>query len=480
MNPALPSTLLSIANEIRSAGGESYLVGGWVRDYLMELPCGDFDVEVYGLEMERLLDLLKRFGKPNLVGKSFGVVTMNLDGHIYDFAFPRQEQKTSVGHRGFSVNTDPHLDFATASSRRDFTVNAMGLRLPDLELLDCHGGRDDLKRKILRHISPAFSEDPLRALRAVQFAARFGFDIHPGTQKLCAAQSLEELPPERIFGEFKKLLLQSAQPSIGFEWMRRMDMLRYFPELETLIGVAQEPDWHPEGDVWTHTMMVLDQAARLRSEIEGETEKLALMLGALCHDLGKPTTTVYADGRWRSPAHDTRGEGPTRSFLARMTRETDLVQTVVTYVREHLKPALLHKAKHEIKPGAIRRLALRVNIGDLVRVAKADHLGRTTEESLDGLFPAGDWLLEQSQQLNVLEQRPKPFLTGQYLLSLGAQPGPGMGELIRESFELQLEGEIADVAAAEAWARKKLASIRPPVVERSRNTGGHSASDTPL
>ena len=456
MKPVLPAVLLTLSREIKSAGGEAYLVGGWVRDYLRGLSCGDFDVEVYGLGMEQLLALLKRFGKPNLVGKSFGVVTMALDGKIYDFAFPRTESKTGLGHRDFEVQSDPHLDFSTASSRRDFTVNAMGLRLPDLELVDCHGGREDLQRKILRHVSPAFSEDPLRALRAVQFAARFEFDIHPTTQQLCSIQPLQELPHERIFAEFKKLLLQAEKPSIGLEWLRRMDLLRYFPELESLIGVPQEQDWHPEGDVWTHTLMVVDQAARLRFELENEGDKLSLMLGALCHDLGKPATTVHSEERWRSPAHDVRGEAPTRSFLARITREIDLVQTVVTYVREHLRPALLHKARHEIKPGAIRRLALRVDIEKLVRVAKADHLGRTTEESLEGLFPAGDWLLEQSKLLDVLQQKPKPFLTGQYLLSLGMKPGPEMGELIRESFELQLEGELADADAAEAWAKKKM------------------------
>jgi tRNA nucleotidyltransferase (CCA-adding enzyme) len=456
MTPALPPVLLSIAREIQSAGGESYLVGGWVRDALRGIPCGDFDVEVYGLTMERLLALLKRFGKPNLVGKSFGVITMAIEGRIYDFAFPRQEMKTGAGHRGFEVNSDPTLDFATAASRRDFTVNAMGLRLPNLELMDCHDGQEDLRRKILRHISPAFSEDPLRALRAVQFAARFEFDIHPATQALCAMQPLEELPRERIFAEFKKLMLLARRPSIGLEWLRRLNMLRYFPELETLIGVPQEPDWHPEGDVWTHTLMVVDQAARLRGEVEDEGEKFALMLGALCHDLGKPSTTVHSEGRWRSPAHDVRGEAPTRSFLERLTRETDLVQTIVTYVREHLRPALLYKARDEIKPGAIRRLALRVDIEKLVRVARADHLGRTTEEAVEGLFPAGEWLLEKSRQLDVLTQRPKPLLTGQYLMSLGMKPGPEMGEVIRECFELQLEGELSDLDAVQKWARGKI------------------------
>ncbi|HLU69950.1 MAG TPA: HD domain-containing protein [Fibrobacteria bacterium] len=460
MAPALPTPLLTIATDVKAAGGEAYLVGGWVRDHLTGLASDDYDIEVYGLALDPLLAILKKHGKPNLVGKAFGVITMTLrDGSVYDIAFPRTEKKVGEGHRGFDVTPDPNLDFATASSRRDFTVNAMGLRLPDLELVDCHGGRADLEARLLRHVSPAFSEDPLRALRAVQFAARFEFDIHPATQALCAAQPLEELPRERLYAEFKKLMLRAARPSIGFEWMRRMDMLRYFPELAALVGVPQEPEWHPEGDVWTHTMMVVDQAARLRGQCADEGEALALMFGALCHDLGKPATTVYKDDRWRSPAHEGRGEKPARTFLARLTNEAGLVDEVARYVREHLKPSQLYKVRDTLRPAAIRRLALRVDIGKLVRLARADHLGRTNEEALAGQFPPGDWLLEESKNLDVLAQKPTPFLTGKYLLSLGLKPGPELGKIIAESFELQLEGELADLAAAEAWARQRTGSV---------------------
>jgi tRNA nucleotidyltransferase (CCA-adding enzyme) len=445
-----------VAGDVEKAGGEAFLVGGWVRDRLMGVECGDFDVEVYGLDLDAFLTVLKKYGKPNLVGKAFGVITMTRDGRVYDFAFPRTENKTGDGHRGFEVTPDPHLDFATASARRDFTINAMGLRLPNLELVDCHGGQKDLERGLLRHVSPAFSEDPLRALRAVQFAARFGFDIHPATQALCAAQPLQELPRERLFAEFKKLFLKADKPSVGLEWMRRLGMLRFFPELAALVGVPQEAEWHPEGDVWTHTLLVVDQAARLRTPAYTEGENLALMLAALCHGLAKAFTTAHEGGRWRSPAHDVKGERPTRAFLDRITRETDLIEAVVTLVREHLKPAALHKARHEIKPGAIRRLALRADIEKLVRLARADHLGRTTEEALAGLFPAGEWLLEESKKLDVLAGKPRPWLTGKYLLSQGAKPGPELGKIIQESFELQLEGDLKSLEEAEAWGKRRL------------------------
>ncbi len=453
----LPKPLLEIAQAIGASGGRLYLVGGWVRDFLLGRVCHDYDLEFYGIDMETLFHILSPFGSPNLVGKAFGVINIRILNHNYDFAFPRTESKTAPGHKGFAVKSDPSLTFAIASSRRDFTVNAMGLLVPDMTLVDYHGGYSDLQARLLRHVSPAFGEDPLRVMRAIQFAARFEFDIHPDTQELCRRLSLDELPAERLFGEFKKLLLRAQRPSIGLDWMRRLGLLPYFPELESLIGVQQDPEWHPEGDVWVHTLMVVDEAAKIRdAEDDGEFWNLALMLGALCHDLGKPLCTAFSEGRWRSPGHDVRGEGPTRSFLARITRETALIDTVVTYVREHLRPALLYNARHEVKPGAIRRLALRVDIEKLVRVARADHFGRTTADALAREFPAGDWLLEMSRNLNVLEVKPEPWLSGKYLLSLGLKPGPAVGELIRESFDLQLEGELTSREEAEAWARRRV------------------------
>ncbi|MAT39206.1 MAG: polynucleotide adenylyltransferase [Ectothiorhodospiraceae bacterium] len=454
-SPHIPEFILEIAEEIRSRDGILYIVGGWVRDYLLGHDSHDYDLEVYGIEADALESLLRKYGKPSRVGRSFGIIILARDGVQYDFALPRTESKTGKGHKGFLVNPDPTLTFETASSRRDFTMNAMGMKLPEFELVDYHGGKSDLENRVLRHVSDAFSEDPLRALRAVQFAARFGLEIDPATQKLCSRQPLDELSPERIFGEFTKLLMKSRRPSIGLEWMRNMDLLRFFPELGALVGVKQDPEWHPEGDVWTHTLMVVDEAAVLRSELADEKEQMSFMFGALCHDFGKPATTQFVEGRWKSPKHDVEGRKLVERFMSRMTNESALIEDVVKYCEFHLRPIQFYNARDEVSDGAIRRLALKIDIRKLVLLAKADQLGRTTPEALERVFPAGDWLLKRSEELQVLDSRPEPLLGGKDLISLGMRPGPAMGEVLREAFDLQLEGKLSSREDALAWAKER-------------------------
>lgn len=474
----LPRFLIQLGSAIQLAGGECYLVGGWVRDQLLNIPSKDYDLEVHGISAPNLQELLEKFGHVRFIGKSFGVFQITYDQCTYDIALPRKEIKVGAGHKGFSIEFDPSLDFAKASLRRDFTLNAMGYQIPQGLLHDPHGGLQDLRNKVLRHVSEAFSEDPLRALRAVQFAARFQLNIAEDTQKLCSIQPLQELPPERIFEEFRKFLLKSPRPSLALEWLKKLDLLHFFPELEALVGVPQDPTWHPEGDVWTHNNMVLDEAAKIRDLMidtstasvqdlshpyhshDLEFDRLALMLGALCHDLGKAVCTKLVEGKWRSPGHEGLGEKPTRSFLSRLTRDQKLHDEVVSLVREHLKPALLYNERDSIKPAAIRRLSLRVNIPALLRVAKADHFGRTTPDALAREFPAESWLLSQCEELGVLMEKPKPLLRGDYLKELGFFPGPGMGNLIRECFELQLEGKITTAEEAQDWAKEKIRSLR--------------------
>jgi tRNA nucleotidyltransferase (CCA-adding enzyme) len=453
----LSAELTKLANAVHQQGGQPILVGGSVRDYLLgQLLPKDLDLEVYRLEANELEGVLSQFGKVLRVGKSFGVLKLITQHAEYDVSLPRRESKTGKGHKGFLVNADPQMTFEEASARRDFTVNSIGFDPIQQLWLDPHLGQEDLKKGILRHVGPAFAEDPLRVLRGAQFAARLNFQLAPETIELCKTLDLNELSRERLLGEFKKLLLRPERPSIGLEILRQTKALRFFPELEALIDVPQDPTWHPEGCVWSHTLMVVDEASRLR--VGEEKADLVLMFGALCHDFGKPETTIWKDGHWRSPAHDFLGMQPTEKFLRRLTDEASLIEKVTVLVREHLRPSMLYNDREKVTPGAIRRLALRISIPELLRVAEADHFGRTTEDALRREFPAKQWLLNQASQLDVRDEKPKPFLKGRHLLQLGMRPGPQMGKVLEEAFVLQLDGAIVNLEEAKAWANQRLNS----------------------
>ena len=449
--------LTKLANAIHQQGGQPILVGGSVRDYLLgQIIPKDLDLEVYHLEANELEMVLSQFGKVLRVGKSFGVLKLITEHAEYDVSLPRRESKTGKGHKGFLVNADPRMTFEEASVRRDFTINSIGFDPIQQQWLDPHRGQEDLKKGILRHVGSAFAEDPLRVLRGAQFAARLNFQLAPETLELCQTLDLNELSRERLLGEFAKLLLRAERPSIGLEILRQTKALRFFPELEALIDVPQDPTWHPEGCVWTHTLMVVDEAAKLR--VGEEKNDLVLMFGALCHDFGKPETTIWKDGHWRSPAHDVLGMQPTEKFLRRLTDEASLIEKVTVLVREHLRPSMLYNDREKVTPGAIRRLALRVSIPELLLVAEADHFGRTTDDALRREFPAKQWLLDQASKLDVRDEKPKPFLKGRHLLQLGMRPGPLMGKVLKEAFGLQLDGAILSLEEAKAWASQRLGS----------------------
>ena len=453
----LPAELTKLAKAIHQQGGQPILVGGSVRDYLLgQIIPKDLDLEVYHLEANKLEMVLSQFGKVLRVGKSFGVLKLITEHAEYDVSLPRRESKTGKGHKGFLVNADPRMTFEEASARRDFTINSIGFDPIHQLWLDPHRGQEDLKKGILRHVGPAFAEDPLRVLRGAQFAARLNFQLAPETLELCQTLDLNELSRERLLGEFAKLLLRAERPSIGLEILRQTKALRFFPELEALIDVPQDPTWHPEGCVWTHTLMVVDEAAKLR--VGEEKNDLVLMFGALCHDFGKPETTIWKDGHWRSPAHDVLGMQPTEKFLRRLTDEASLIEKVTVLVREHLRPSMLYNDREKVTPGAIRRLALRVSIPELLLVAEADHFGRTTDDALRREFPAKQWLLDQASKLDVRDEKPKPFLKGRHLLQLGMRPGPQMGKVLEEAFGLQLDGAILSLEEAKAWASQRLGS----------------------
>ena len=452
--PVTPE-LSKIAKDIAKSEGRSILVGGAVRDHCMGRKISkDLDVEIYGLSPEVLETILKKYGDIHAVGKSFGVLKLKTSDAEYDFSLPRSESKTGKGHRGFMVTPDSAMSYKQAASRRDFTINSIGYDLLTQELLDPFDGLGDLKRKVLRHIGSSFSEDPLRVLRAMQFAARLEFEIAPETVELCCQLDLAELSRERIFEEFRKLLLKAKRPSIGMEVAKRLGILSYFPELYALIGVQQDPEWHPEGDVWIHTLLVLDEAAALRKG--EEKQDLELMFGALCHDFGKPLTTKFLRGRWRSLAHDVEGVVPTERFLRRMTDDRTLIEQVKTLVKEHLRPIQLFNERLRINSGTIRRLALRVNIPELVLLARADYFGRTLSHHKNTRFEAGDWLLAEAERMEVLDEAPRPLLQGRHLLALGMSPGPEMGVILRQAFELQLNGDFQKENDAISWAKSNI------------------------
>jgi tRNA nucleotidyltransferase (CCA-adding enzyme) len=441
----LPDIIQTISKKLTTYDAHAIVVGGAVRDHFLGLPIKDYDIEVYGLEsIHQLEAILSQYGSVSLVGKSFGILKFTHEGNEYDFAFPRFETKVDVGHRGFDVEVDGFISYETAAKRRDFTINAMGYAIETQTFIDPFGGQEDMERKILRHIDDgSFIEDPLRLYRAVQFCARFAYTLAPATLTLCQTMveqgMLEELPKERIDREFRKLLLQSETPSIGFELMRELGILHYFPELEALIGVEQDPIWHPEGDVWVHTMMTLDAMAGIKRG--SEKEQLKFMYAILCHDFGKPCTTEFIDGRIRSRGHEEAGIEPTRSFLYRLMDEHDFIESIVPLVAHHLKPSQLHTAHSSQK--AIRRLATKVPIADLVLVAKADFLGRDKEEAKSGEFPAGEWLLEQSALLGVKERALPPLLQGRDLIALGFTPSAQFKVILDTVYEAQIEGSIS-------------------------------------
>jgi tRNA nucleotidyltransferase (CCA-adding enzyme) len=448
-------TAVAIARAVREHGGRALIVGGWVRDRLLGRPSKDIDVEVYGLAGAPLRTLLGRFGSVNAVGESFTVYKVA----DIDVALPRRESKVARGHKGFDVAGDPFMSPADAARRRDFTINAIAWDPLDDEYVDPFDGRADLERRLLRAVDPrTFGDDSLRVLRGIQFAARFEFALDPGTFAICRRLPLDDLPAERIWGEVEKLLIQAPRPSVGFTLALELGVIdRLFPELQALVGCPQEPEWHPEGDVWVHTLMVIDQA---RQRIDGldRPGQIAVMLGAVCHDLGKPPTTAFVDGRIRSMEHEQAGLAPAAALLDRLNVHSlgglDVRRQVLGMVAHHLKPLSFFKADPRAGDGAFRRLAQKVDLELLARLALSDCLGRRGSFDCSGI----EWFLERARQLGVEHAPPEPILKGRHLLELGLAPGPRIGEILRQVYERQLDGTITSLDDGIAAAREVIGS----------------------
>lgn len=457
----LPEKIIDLARRVNAGGGRAMLVGGCVRDELMGIAHKDWDVEVYGIEPVKLRDILDSIGDVNVVGEAFAVYKI---GNDLDVSIPRRERKVSDGHRGFVVEGDPEMTFDEACSRRDFTINAILEDILTGEIVDPFDGRGDIEKKVLRMVSErSFPEDSLRVLRAAQFAARFEFAIDSETVELCKQIDVTDLPKERVWGEIEKLLLLPKRPSIGLKWIHEFGVAaQLFPEMQALVGVPQEPAWHPEGDVDVHTLMVVDEARKLIDELD-HPRKVAVMLGALAHDFGKPPTTQFVDGRIRSRGHDEAGVEPTLTFLDTLGIHTidgyDVRNQIVQLVRYHLKPGEYFGAKTPVGDGAFRRLARKVEADLLYRVAKADSLGRYPDgDPSKAIFgsEAQEWFIEKVRDLQVEKKAPDEILMGRHLIELGLTPGPQFKQILDAVYELQLDGKVVDLDGAIAEAKKMI------------------------
>lgn len=422
----------AIAQEVSRRGGSTYYVGGFVRDQVLGRHSKDVDIEVFGMPVDELRELLAGFGEVTTVGASFGV--FNLKGHTLDIAVPR---RSSAGHRGGKDDleevADPTVGIREAALRRDLTMNALYQDVLTGEIVDHVGGRADMAAGVIRHVDDVtFAEDPLRVMRAAQFAARFDMTVDPSTVALCARLDLSDLPFERVWEELRKALLKAGHPSVFFEALRDMRQLDpWFAEVRALEGVPQNPMYHPEGDVWAHTMLVLDAAARLRGEA---SEPFAFMLSALCHDFGKAVATEELDGRTVSYGHEKAGVPLAAALLDRLGASGQVRAYVLNMVGLHMAPNAL-AAQGAGRKAYNHLFDQSVSPRDLLLLARADDLGRACERNRDA---ADAVLWEHLRDFEELMAR--PFVQGKDLVAHGVEPGPMMGEVLRYAHKLRLAG----------------------------------------
>lgn len=433
----------NIASEVRRAGGRALLVGGPVRDQLLGRAVEDFDLETFGLTAKQIEHIASRFGSVKSVGQIFGILKVRVGQHEIDLAAPRRERKVAPGHRGFEVAIDPHLSVEEAARRRDFTINAIYQDPLTDEIIDHFHGQADLQNKLLRVVDPeTFVEDPLRVLRAFQFAARFELTVDPDTQKLLHAMlpSVAELPPDRLRQEWIKLCLQAKRPSIGFNLALAIGYFHRWPEFELMKKALQGVTEHPEGDVWVHTMMAVDKAVMIAErDLLTDDSRLVTVLAAFCHDVGKPATMRREGDRITAHGHAQAGVEPARRWLVSQGFPDHVVAPALNLVRDHM---VLHELfesdkRAPVTDGAIRRMLRKLHpasIQQLVTVGEADFLGRGPwinhgREVWPSHYPRKTWFLNRLARAKLTDD-PPPIIQGRDLIALGWKPGPSFSPVI--------------------------------------------------
>lgn len=444
-----------IAQKVSEAGGRTFYVGGLVRDRLLGADNKDVDIEIHGITPETLMQILRQCGEPLSFGESFGIYSLR--GEDIDIAMPRRERKSGEGHRDFEVDVDPFIGTYEAAKRRDFTINALMEDVLTGEIVDHFGGTDDLKAGIIRHIDDVtFIEDPLRVLRAAQFAARFDFRIAPETVEFCRSIDLSSLSRERVVEEMKKALLKAKKPSVFFESLREMGQLSvWFPELEELIGLEQDPIYHPEGDVWIHTMEVVDRAAEYRNMV---ADPFPFMMLALTHDLGKIVTTEVIKGRIHAYEHETKGLPVVERFVTRLTNENVVIKYVLNMVPLHMRPNMLAYSK-AAKKSTNKMFDKAIAPEDLIYFARADHPVVSGDEAFTG---DSDFLFER---LDVFRKTmDEPYVMGRDLIEAGFEPGEDFSEFLSYGHKLRLAGIDKESALKQVIAEvRKKRNIRKDV-----------------
>lgn len=431
---------------------DSYLVGGCVRDLILGKRPNDYDTEVFGVTYDQLREKVSRFGKAELVGNSFGTLKLWIPGEKkeFDFALPRQEVKRNKGHKGFEVIHRSDINMKEAAIRRDFTINAIFLDPRTGQVIDHFGGIEDLKAGVLRHTSDAFKEDPLRVLRGMRFLSRFDLTAHPDTVQVCRSikGAFPELSKSRLWGEWSRWASQATKPSNGLKFLRDTEWIEHFPEINALVGVQQEKEYHPEGDAFVHTCHVCDALAEMPEWQQSPVERrIALMFAALTHDFGKPQATeVQPDGRITSYGHDELGVPLAESFLNRIDAPNQIREVVSPLVRHHMV-----RNPHPSDKW-VRRMALKVvpaTLQDLAVVLTADQFGRPPKPRI--VRPEVLKMRELAANLKIDKEAPKPVLLGRHLLDRGMRPGPEMGKILKSAFEAQINGEFVSEQEAGEW-----------------------------
>ena len=467
MSFPLPEELQRILCETPGLG-RAYLVGGCVRNWLLDLDVEDFDVEVYGMDYDGLVSVLSKWGRTDLVGRSFGVVKLTThSGLAYDFTVPRRDSKTGRGHKGFEAEMDPGIAPRDAASRRDYTINSLMYDPRAGEVLDFFGGREDLENRLLRHTTGAFTEDPLRVLRGMQLAGRFQLTTVAETAELCGSMSGEyrELALERVWDEWFKWAAKSRWPSWGLRFLKETGWMRHYPELEALSGTVQDPEWHPEGDVFVHTGHSCDALAGMETWRGMPAPSRAVyMLAVLTHDIAKPLVTHQAErnGRMRivSPGHEEAAGPLSEQFMERIHAPREIRERVVPLVINHLAHLQTETDR------AVRRLARRLapeTIRGLALVMTADHFGRPPNPA--EVPESITRLCRMAEDLCLRDSAPQRVLKGRHLLKFGFPAGPGMGRYLDQAFEAQLEGCFQDLSQARDWM---LSEAAPPLPEAVR------------